>query len=200
MKLFFIGILSSIIVTTSTSFGQLRYFGDIQGGVSAQKQEGMLFGVSGGFNAVLKSNLLLRAGVDFSLGGKFTLPNTTISYLNYNVRVGYVNVISEKFAIVPYIGAGFLSGISTNNTFNSDSEIVAAVGSTLVDAEIERRYESKDFSSFVVPVGVDFHVHGDKAGFVIGYYMNFSEYAEAMGVRLGITFGQLGKLVKSEGE
>lgn len=201
MKINYLALVAAVFFITSTSFSQLRYFGDVQGSVGAQKQEGMLFGVTGGVNVVLENNVLLRAGADFALGGRFTLPNTTISYLNYNVRLGYVNIISEKFAIVPYIGAGFMNGITTTNNFNSDSETAAdaseALNETgLVNTKVERRYESTDFSSFSVPVGVDFHVHGEKVGFMIGYYMNFSEYAEAMGIRMGITFGQLSKLVK----
>lgn len=157
----------------------------------------LMYGVNGGYTAVLESNYLIRAGGDFMLGGEFTKPNSTITYFGGSLRFGKINAISEKFFVAPYLGLGYVAGVSTSNRFSQEDLVdLANESQDLVD--VEQRYESSGFGTLTVPIGVDFHIHTSGVGLVLGYFISVSDKTEYMGLRLGISFGQLGSMFSED--
>lgn len=183
-------ILIALMFTSSFIFGQssMKMFGDLQGGAAITTQGVGLYHGTAGFNVIFENNLYLRAGGTFALGGRLTTPNSEVGYTNYGLRVGLNNTISESFRIVPYLGLGYQSVLATTRQPESTIDDINNVTST-VGVEIETRYEAESYKSICAPIGVDFHFHNDKIGFVAGYYFLLSEYAET-GIRIGLTFGK----------
>lgn len=182
--------LITFLITYCSLFGQnsMKLYGDIQLGAGMLVKGNGLYHGTAGFNVILGNNMYLRAGGTFALGGKLTTPNSEVGYTNYGLRIGYNNEVSESFRIIPYTGIGYHSVLATTR------EPVEAVETAnqltgLVGVDIETRYETVNYKSFSVPVGVDFHFHNDKIGFMFGYYLLISEYTET-GLRLGFTFGK----------
>jgi len=188
MKIF--GTILMLGVALS-SLGQSsnKYFGDAQVGAGMQTSGTGIFNGSAGFNAVLSNSLYLRAGADLGFGGTFKQPDNVVSYKNYTLRIGYYSEISEKFAIVPYLGLGYGQFLKTTLRYDASVDSLNALAG-LVDLSVDRRYESEKLSALTLPIGLDFLVTGKNVGLTFGYYALISKYT-SMGLKMGIVFGKL---------
>lgn len=172
-----------------------KYFGDIQGGLGFTNTSAVLYNVSAGAGIILKNNLYFRVGYDLGLGGRLFYSNSTVGYSGYNLKMGYAVDHSKKLRVVPYVGIGYNTLLRTTyrydevwNTANGlASGALSVVG---VDTEVKNRYLTETVNAFSAPIGVNFHIHGKNAGFIVGGYMSVSKYQE-FGIRLGMDFGKL---------
>ncbi len=168
---------------------KVRISGDIQGGAGMLATGRNMVNLTAGVNGIFNNSLYLRLGRELALGGSLTNYNSLFSHQITSLRVGYNNVVSEKFEIRAYTGFGFMQAIRTTNEIDKDFETANLIASS-IGGSVERRYLQEDYNTFSFPFGLDFHLHSKSVGFLFGFYFNASEYSE-MGLRLGISFGKL---------
>lgn len=202
-KLLFILSLSFISISFAQSENSMkeekkpliRMIGDAKGGLGFTSAGTRLYNITIGAQTVFKNNLYIRGSYGLGFGGGLTKKNATIAYTRYSLQFGYFNETKLNRAIVPYMGLAYSNLLRTtfryDEVLNAANGIASGVGNLVgTDIDVKKRYLTEGLINYSIPVGVDVHFYGKKFGFVMGGYMNISQYQE-FGVRLGMTFGKL---------
>lgn len=185
----------------------MKIYGSLLVDFNKANENPVLFGARLGINAILKNNIYLSINYYSNIYvletiseneivliedvNPLTIDQESISSLKeYSFKFGYSNNTSEKFRITPYIGLGYQIIERTTNKIDKQFTTIHNLNTSSQSIESHTYYKTEDLNSIVVPIGVDFHWHGSKAGFIFSPYINISKYVSA-GFNLGVTFGKI---------
>ena len=192
-------------VETTTDFSKsTRIYGSLQVEYGILNDAPALFGYRIAANVITKKNIYMSLGYYSNIYLTETLSQNDVvvidnvntrtkdsesisSLKEFTFKIGYSDDISKSFMITPYLGLGYQIIERTTNKVESTTTILDL---TSLTTETSTYYQIEKTNSFVIPVGVDFHLHGGNVGFVFGPYINISKYFSA-GINLGLTFGNL---------
>ena len=178
--------------------GQIKVSGDVFGGAGMNHTSHRMVKFGANLYTTFANNTFIGLGANLGINGKYTYERNVVNNGTYSVVFGKTNVVSDHFAVQPYIGVGFQTSVQTDyqydEAFNAAAELAAGGVSQLtggdVSLNVEKRYLGENRTTVGIPVGVNFIAGGKSVGVTFGYYLFVSNYVDT-GVKLGFAFGKL---------
>lgn len=190
------GLLLFTLVGTFTMFAQARLTGSLFGGGAYNHTSHAMVKFGGEMDVVLPSGVFIGASAQWGVNGKYTIARNVIGNSTYSLIVGREQTINDHFSIRSYAGIGYQRSIQTNFLYNDSLNAALALASNVADVgfgetvDFEKRYKGERYTTFGVPIGVDFILGKRGIGMTAGYYLFVSNYTET-GIRVGLTFGKI---------
>lgn len=191
-----LGLILLALSTAVTTFAQVRVTGTLHGGSAYNHTSHLMVKTGAEVHVTLPSGIFFAGTAQLGLNGKRTVARNVLSNSTYSILVGREQIVNDHFAIRPYAGIGYQRSLQTNFLYDDSLNAALALAAGVVDIttdqtlDFEKRYLAQRYTTFGVPVGVDFLIGKRGIGLTIGYYLFVSNYTET-GVRLGLTFGKI---------
>jgi hypothetical protein len=165
-------LLLLVAGASTVATAQIKVSGDVFGGVGMNHTSHSMVKFGANLYTTFANHTFIGLGANLGINGKYTYERNVVNNGTYSVVFGKTNVVSDHFAVQPYIGVGFQTSVQTDyqydDVFNAAAELAAGgvsqlTGGDVIEGRLRLRQEvmvcisEQQQQTITIPLVLRFH-------------------------------------------